>query len=124
MESISAKELGLKITEIRINIGVNQKEFAKMINSTVSAVSNWENGRNKPNKERMRRIAELSSKTVSELIKPTNTKLVTITDNIKVIKRSDMYEVNIKQGETYRWFNLTKAESLNLIAILTEAVDE
>jgi len=45
-------------------------------------------------------------------------------DNIKVIKRSDMYEVNIKQGETYRWFNLTKAESLNLIAILTEAVDE
>jgi len=45
-------------------------------------------------------------------------------DNIKVIKRSDMYEVNIKQGETYRWFNLTKAESLNLIAILTEAVEE
>ena len=40
--------LGKRIKDIRINLNYDQKRFAKEIGATVSALSNWENGRNKP----------------------------------------------------------------------------
>ena len=60
--------VGLRIKNIRETRGVNQKEFAKLINATVPAVSNWENGRSLPNNERLKRIAELGGIAVNELL--------------------------------------------------------
>lgn len=63
-----AKKLGKKIKEIRKSLGLNQSEFARKINATVPAVSNWENGRNMPNDGRLKSIADIAGMNVLELL--------------------------------------------------------
>jgi len=60
--------LGNRIKEIRIKLNYDQKRFANEIGATVSALSNWENGRNKPNMDRLSKIAQLGDTTVTELL--------------------------------------------------------
>ncbi len=60
--------IGNKIKTIRISLEMNQKEFAKIIGSNVSALSNWENGRNKPNMKKLSNIAKIGKTTVEELL--------------------------------------------------------
>lgn len=60
--------IGNRILSIRERLGLNQNEFADKINATVSAVSNWENGRNKPNKKRLKSISEIGGITVANLL--------------------------------------------------------
>lgn len=67
-------KLGNKIKVIRLgrnihNKAYNQKDFSKMINATVQALSNWENGRNQPNTARLQAIADLAGISVDELLK-------------------------------------------------------
>lgn len=50
-------ELGLRIKLIRSELGMDQKEFSELIGSTVSALSNWENGRNRPRLDMIKKIA-------------------------------------------------------------------
>lgn len=59
--------IGKRIKDIRSKLGLNQKEFSDKIGSRVSALSNWENGRNKPNDIMQQRIAKLAGITVEEL---------------------------------------------------------
>lgn len=61
-------KVGARIRSIRKSLGVNQKDFAKLVNATVPAVSNWENGRNLPNNERLKVIAKLDNISVDELL--------------------------------------------------------
>lgn len=65
--------IGRRIRDIRLgknkfNTKYDQASFAKLIGSTVSALSNWENGRNKPNAAMLDEIASLGEITVDELI--------------------------------------------------------
>lgn len=60
--------LGNRIKDIRISLNYDQKSFAKEIGATVSALSNWENGRNKPNMEKLSNIAKIGNTTVEELL--------------------------------------------------------
>lgn len=62
------KRLGERIKKIRKEQGMSQLEFSKAIGATKSAVSNWENGYNAPNNERLKIIAEIGNKTVEELL--------------------------------------------------------
>ena len=61
--------LGKPIKDIRINLNYDQKRFAKEIGATVSALSNWENGRNKPNMEKLSNIAKIGDTSVKELLR-------------------------------------------------------
>lgn len=61
-------EVGQRIKKIRNQKGLSQKEFAKRTKSTIPAISNWENGRNLPNKERLKSIADLANISVDELL--------------------------------------------------------
>lgn len=61
-------EVGNKIRNMRKSLGLNQAEFAKRIGATVPAVSNWENGRNLPNNERLTQIAKVADTSVNELL--------------------------------------------------------
>lgn len=65
---INKPRVGVRIKDIRMEKGMDQKEFAKRINATVSALSNWETGRNLPNKERLKNIADLAGITVQKLL--------------------------------------------------------
>lgn len=59
--------LGRRIKSIRSSLNLNQKEFSEKIGATVSALSNWENGRNKPNSVMLSKIASLADISVEEL---------------------------------------------------------
>ena len=65
---INKPRVGVRIKDIRLEKGMEQQEFANIINATVSALSNWENGRNLPNKERLKNIADLAGITVQKLL--------------------------------------------------------
>lgn len=60
--------LGKRIRLIRNNLDLDQKEFADRIQSTVSALSNWENGRNKPKTKTLQLIADEGNITLDELL--------------------------------------------------------
>lgn len=65
---IDKHKVGKRIKAIRLKKGMDQKEFSEIINATVSALSNWEHGRNLPNKERLKSIADLAGITVQYLL--------------------------------------------------------
>lgn len=65
--------LGQRIKHIREgnnkeNKKYTQKDFALELDATVSALSNWENGRNKPNRSMLNKIAILGDITIGELL--------------------------------------------------------
>ncbi|MGE7366066.1 helix-turn-helix domain-containing protein [Desemzia incerta] len=64
----SSLEVGQRIKSIRQSKGMTLEDFAKLINATVPAVSNWENGRNLPNNERLVEIAKQGKTSVNELL--------------------------------------------------------
>ncbi|EGQ2700922.1 helix-turn-helix transcriptional regulator, partial [Staphylococcus pseudintermedius] len=55
---MSEKKLGNLIRYIRNSKNLDQKSFAKEISTTVSALSNWENGRNYPKPQYINNICK------------------------------------------------------------------
>ena len=98
MKKIEDILIGNKIKKIRISLEMNQKEFAKIIGSNVSALSNWENGRNKPNMKKLSNIAKIGNTTVEELL-----------DNDRFRYYFDIYwEKNIKKERT-KFYNFLRS---------------
>lgn len=62
------KRLGERIKKIRKEQGMSQLEFSKAIGATKSAVSNWENGYNAPNNERLKIIADIGGVSVESIL--------------------------------------------------------
>lgn len=65
--------IGRRIRDIRLgknkfNTKYDQASFAKLIGSTVSALSNWENGRNKPNYNMLKKIADIGEISIDTLV--------------------------------------------------------
>ncbi len=60
-----------RIKEIRINLGETMEEFGKRFKTSKGAVSNWEKGRNLPNKANLKSIADLAGISVDELLDDT-----------------------------------------------------
>lgn len=61
MKKANNIEIGLRIRLIRSELNMTQQEFSNLIGSPVSSLSNWENGRNKPKLEILKRIAEVGN---------------------------------------------------------------
>lgn len=61
-------EIAERIKDIRVGLNLNQKGFADKIGSTVSALSNWENGRNKPNDLMLKSIADVGNVSIGYLL--------------------------------------------------------
>lgn len=84
-------ELGQRIKDIRAGLKMNQKSFSKKIGATVSALSNWENGRNKPNDIMLREIANLGNVSVNYLLNGEEN-----TTTINLIKQIESLKVSIE----------------------------
>ncbi len=68
MEKIDKKAVGARIRAIRENVGMTMVEFGEWLETTQSAVSNWERGENLPNKYRIKRIATVGKISVQDLL--------------------------------------------------------
>ena len=57
-----------RIKELRLNLGINQVEFGKMINVSKQCVSNWENGNIQPSIDMLVKIAQTFSVSADYLL--------------------------------------------------------
>lgn len=62
------------LKEERLQLGLNQVEFAKIFNVTKQTVSNWENGNRNPDSATLSKIADYFSVSVDYLLGRTNEK--------------------------------------------------
>ena len=60
--------VGQRIKSIRISLGLTMEEFGKRFDTSKGTVNNWEKGRNLPNKNNLKAIAELGEISVDELL--------------------------------------------------------
>lgn len=71
-DNLNKVEIGKRIRHIRKNWGDSMTKFGERIdkNSPIKSgvISNWENGKQLPNNERLKRIAELGDLSVNQLI--------------------------------------------------------
>lgn len=65
---IDKKQVGQRIKDIRLEKGMSMEEFGKRFNTSKATVNNWEKGRNLPNKENLKIIADLAGMTVQKLL--------------------------------------------------------
>lgn len=65
---INKPRVGVRIKDIRMEKGMTAKEFGALLGANDSNVISWEKGRNLPNKERLRKIADLAGITVQKLL--------------------------------------------------------
>lgn len=65
---INKPRVGVRIKDIRMEKGMTTKEFGALFGASDSNVTSWEKGRTLPNKERLRKIADLAGITVQKLL--------------------------------------------------------
>lgn len=65
---INKKEVGLRIKNIRLELGETLEEFGERFKTSKVTVFNWEKGRNLPNKSNLKAIADIKNKTVEYLL--------------------------------------------------------
>ena len=65
---INKPRVGVRIKDIRLEKGMSMEEFGKRFNTSKATVNNWEKGRNLPNKENLKIIADLAGITVQKLL--------------------------------------------------------
>lgn len=68
MKDVDKKAVGRRIREYRTSKAYTLEAFGKLFKATKSNVSDWENGRVLPNKERQKKLAKLLQITVNELL--------------------------------------------------------
>lgn len=68
MDNVNKQTVGQRIKNIRLSRGNTLEEFGKEFNTSKVTVYNWEIGRNLPNKENLKAIADLAGITVEELL--------------------------------------------------------
>lgn len=98
------KALGKRIKNIRKSRTENQTEFGRIFGANASNVSVWERGINLPNRERIKKIAEIGNITVEELLygnrKSSNKK-----------KTASMNkDSNSNENSMFDWENMSKKE--------------
>lgn len=69
MTEIDKKKVAKAIKKIRvIDLGVNQRDFAKKLGTTQSMISKYEKGTTLPTAEILYKIAKLGNTTVDEIL--------------------------------------------------------
>ncbi|MFW7361587.1 helix-turn-helix domain-containing protein [Vagococcus fluvialis] len=64
------QKVGYRIKQIRLSLNLSMSDFAKMVDdkSKSGTISNWETGKNLPNRQRLESIAQIGSITTNELL--------------------------------------------------------
>lgn len=76
MYGINNIAIGARIRAIRLVKGLTMAEFGEMLSVRQSSVNYWENGRNIPNNQRIKAIADMANISVQELLYGTQDKVM------------------------------------------------
>lgn len=76
MQKLDNIEIGKRINNIRLDLGMTMEEFGKIFNTSKGTVNNWEKGRNAPNKKNLAILADLAEISVDELLYGTREELI------------------------------------------------
>jgi DNA-binding XRE family transcriptional regulator len=87
---VKTKEMKDKIKEVRLELGLNKKDFAIKLGVTKSSITFWENGSYTPTIENIKKIAKLCNK-----------EIVYFTENIKN-KDKEKYYIKLKYLSDFR----------------------
>lgn len=68
MEKIDKKAVGARIRAIRLDRGMTLREFGQLFGASKGSAQGWEVGRNTPNPERIKKIAEFANISVQDLL--------------------------------------------------------
>ncbi len=94
IEMKSAKEVGQTIKHIRIGKKLSQKDFSKKIETTVSALSNWENGRNYPKDDYLINISNIFNVPLDIFKYSTKERVTEIVNSLeKRVNENDNYKI-------------------------------
>lgn len=66
--NVNKMKLGERISTIRIKLNFNLTKFGEVINASKSSISEWEKGKNIPNKKRINEIAKIGNTTTNQLL--------------------------------------------------------
>ena len=66
--NVNKTKLGERISTIRTKANFNLTEFGKVINASKSSISEWEKGKNIPNKKRLNEIAKVGNISTNQLL--------------------------------------------------------
>lgn len=94
----SPNEVGVRISNIRRNLGLSMEELGKRLDTSKGAVNNWEKGVNFPNKERLKKIADLGNVSMGYLLygkedSQTNQEVEMLRkENLKMKEKIESYE--------------------------------
>ncbi|WEV56694.1 helix-turn-helix domain-containing protein [Ligilactobacillus acidipiscis] len=105
-KKVELKKTGERIREIRLRLGLTMEEFIERIDGKPGKgrsgyVTNWENGKNSPNKKRLAKIAELGNVSVDYLLHgqtPTIEELIQANGRIEKNKATDKDRLLIAQN--------------------------
>lgn len=100
---------------------MDQKSFANLIDATVSALSNWENGRNAPNDIRLKAIADIAGISVDKLKYGNELERKKRNEDIEIWKRTlENYTDILESVENFHNSNYHK----NLIEYINEVEEK
>lgn len=89
------EKIGARIRSIRLSKGWTLEELGERLNTSKVTVFNWEKGRNKPNKENLKKIATLGNRTVDELLYGRSELEPGDTENSSYINNKSMLEKSL-----------------------------
>lgn len=119
-EKSDPKVIGERISQIRMALGLTMEEFAKSIDETTTkgTVSNWEHGRNLPNKARLARIAELGGYSLNGLLQTHKPDINKAVEKVRNMPKRD-YDQELQNLLTENWLKkLGKQDKASLILFL------
>lgn len=105
MNSYNIESVGKRIKSIRQNNGMNLEDFGNIFGVSKSNVSKWENGRQRPNNQRLKEIAEKGSCSISYLLFGTYDELVSDMINLYFENHSSL---NFIDKEEVIHFHISK----------------
>lgn len=98
------------IKKYRINKELSQKDLAELLGKTKNAVSNWENGVNKPSADTIERLCEILDIPISEFFG---------SNDVKALELSREEEKLVLS-----WRKLTRTNKNKILGMIEMKIDE
>ena len=114
---INKHEVSKKIHQIRLSKGMTLEEFGKQFNTSKATVFNWEKGRNLPNKQNLKIIADLGNITVNELLYGYKEELMSFDtgEEFEAERRRIIDQIDSKKNSVEKSFINNKITLINMI---------